>query len=112
MVLTMAEEAGHTVMWSPPHHSYLHPIELVWANVKGTVRRQYTTTTTLADVKRSINSAFATLEPKMVAACIKKANNILVELLDHIMVMEVIEEDEESTDSSDDESDNDILGDQ
>ena len=30
----------------------------------------------------------------MVAGCIKKTNNVLAELLDHIMVMEVIEEDE------------------
>ena len=37
MVETMANEAGHKVLWSPPHHSDLQPIELVWANVKGEV---------------------------------------------------------------------------
>ena len=82
----------------------------MWDNVKGNVGRQYTATTTLEHVKSRPNYDFATLYTKMVAGCIKKANNVLAELLDHIMVMEVIEEDEESTDSSDDESDNDILG--
>ena len=62
------------------------------------------------DVKSRLNSAFARLDTKTVAGCIKKANNILVELLNHIMVMEVIEEDEEATDNADDESDNDSLG--
>ena len=88
----MDEEAGHTVMLSPPHHFDLQPIELVWDNVNSNVGRQYTTTTTLVDVKSRLNSAFARLDTKTVAGCIKKANNILVELLNHIMVMEVIEE--------------------
>ena len=72
--------------------------------------RQYTTTTTLADVKSRINAAFATLDTKMVAGCIKKANNVLAELLDHIMVMEVMEEDDRTIDKDDGESDNDSLG--
>ena len=69
--------------------------------------RQYTTTTTLADVKSRLNAAFATLDTKMVAGCIKKANNVLAELLDHIMVMEVIEEDASTIDKDDGDSDND-----
>ena len=55
IVVNMAEEAGHTVIWSPPHHSDLQPIELVWANVKGKVGRQYTTETTFQDVKRRLD---------------------------------------------------------
>ena len=105
----MAEEPGYTVMWFPPHNSDLQPIELVWANVKGTVGRQSTTNTTLADVKSSLNYAFATLDTKTLAGCIKKANKILVGLLDHIMVMEVKEKDAENTDNTDDESDIDNL---
>ena len=71
---------------------------------------QYTTTTTLADVKSRLNAAFATLDTKMVAGCIKKANNVLAELLDHIMVMEVTEEEDRTMYNSDGESDNDSLG--
>ena len=38
--VTMAEALGHTAVWYPPHHSDLQPIELVWANIKGTVGQQ------------------------------------------------------------------------
>ena len=72
--------------------------------------RQYTTTTTLVYVKIRLNSAFATLDTKTVAGCIKKANNILAELLDRIVLMEFIEEYEDNIDNADDESDNDSLG--
>ncbi|KAG9408508.1 hypothetical protein AC1031_022126 [Aphanomyces cochlioides] len=40
-VVTIAEAAGHEIVFTPPHHSDLQPIELVWANVKGQVGRQY-----------------------------------------------------------------------
>ena len=83
--VTVAEEAGHTVVWSPPHHYELHLIELVCSNVKGTVGRQYTTTTTLTDVNSRLNSAFGTLDTKTVVGCIKKSNNILAKLFDNIM---------------------------
>ena len=97
-------------MWSPPHLSDLHPIELVWANFKVTVRRQYTTSKTLVDVKSRLKYAFAILNTKIVAVCIKQANNTLAELFDQIMLMEVIEEDEQTTENNHDESDNDSLG--
>ena len=87
----MDEEVGHTVMLSPPHHFDLQPIELVWDNVYSNVGRQYTTTTTLVDVKSRLKSAFATFYTKSVAVYIKKANNILAEMLYHIMDMEVID---------------------
>ena len=82
----------------------------MWDNVKRNVRRQYTTTTTLADVKSRLNADFATLDTNMVSGCIKKANNVFAELLDRIMVMEVIEEDDRTIDKDDGESDNDSLG--
>ena len=82
----------------------------MWDNVKRNVRRQYTTTTTLADVKSRLNADFSTLDTNMVSGCIKKANNVFAELLDRIMVMEVIEEDEETIENADSESDNDNLG--
>ena len=87
VVITMDKEAGHTIRWSPAHHYGLQTIELVWKNVKGTVGRQYTTTTTLEDVRSRLNSEFAILDTKTVYGCIKKDNNILEELLDHIMAM-------------------------
>ena len=37
----LASERGHLVVYTPPYCSDLEPIELVWALVKGRVRRQY-----------------------------------------------------------------------
>eukprot|EP00957_Ditylum_brightwellii_P096270 7332515-Ditylum_brightwellii.AAC.1 len=75
IIISLAEEAGHMVVWSPPHHSDLQPIELVWANVKGTV----------------------------VGGCSQKANNHLQHLLEHILAMENIVEDSDN-DTDDDSS--------
>lgn len=103
IVVNMAEEAGHTVIWSPPHHSDLQPIELIWANVKGKVGRQYTTETTFQDVKRRLDQAITELESKTVAGCIRKANLHLNDLLQHILAVEQLDEvsDEENDESSD-----------
>ena len=76
VVIYMAAEAGHTVIWSPIKHSDLQTIEMVWTNVKGTVGRQYTKTTTLGGVQSRPNSAFVKLYTKTVAGCINKSNNI------------------------------------
>lgn len=54
----VAEAAGHQVLFTPPYHSDLQPIELVWANVKGKVARQYSSTTKLTDVLERLNTAF------------------------------------------------------
>ncbi|RHY18959.1 hypothetical protein DYB32_010304 [Aphanomyces invadans] len=50
-VVQMAIDKGHQVVFTPPHHSDLQPIELVWANVKGHVGRRYTDATGLSDAK-------------------------------------------------------------
>ena len=75
--ITMAYDAGHTVMWPPTHNSDLQTIELVWSNAKGTKGRRYTITTTLSDVKSRINSAFATLDTKTVCLAAKIRLTIL-----------------------------------
>ena len=103
IIVSMAEDAGHTVVWSPPHYSDLQPIELVWANVKGTVGRQYTTQTTFQDVNTRLERAFIELQSKTVAGCIRKANMHLNQLLEHILAMEGVV-DESDRDSSDDDS--------
>ncbi|RLO04912.1 hypothetical protein DYB28_015456, partial [Aphanomyces astaci] len=42
VIVEMAKRRGHCVVYTPPHHSDLQPIETVWAIVKGEVGRQYT----------------------------------------------------------------------
>ncbi|RLO05987.1 hypothetical protein DYB28_011938, partial [Aphanomyces astaci] len=58
VVVTMAQARGHHVVYAAPGFSELQPIEMVWANVKGTVGRAYTSTTTFQDVlDRLVNSS-------------------------------------------------------
>ena len=46
-IVRLAEEQGHKVLLTPPHHSDLNPIKLTWARVKGNIGRQYSNNTTL-----------------------------------------------------------------
>ncbi|ETV69167.1 hypothetical protein H257_15122 [Aphanomyces astaci] len=50
-VVSMAPARGYEVVYKPPYHSDLQPIEYVWAYLKGNVGRQYTTDTTMEDVR-------------------------------------------------------------
>jgi hypothetical protein len=58
----LAEERGHTVLFTPAYHSDLQPIELVWALVKGNVGRQYSNQTTLDMVYGRLMHEFNKLE--------------------------------------------------
>ena len=114
LVKTMALERGHEVMYSPPHHSDLQPIELVWAVVKGEVGRQYTINTTFAQVLERLHSSFANLQSKTVQGCINKANSHLQKLYEHIQALEDVDEsDEEESDGDsaveDDQSNDDNI---
>ena len=105
IIVSLAEEAGHVVVWYPPNNSDLQPIELVWENVEGTVGQQYMTETTFEDVKTHFNAEFFQLQLKTFSGCIQKANNNLQYLLEHILEMVIIVED--SDDKNDDDSDED-----
>ncbi|KAF0759151.1 hypothetical protein AaE_003744 [Aphanomyces astaci] len=69
-VESMAMERGHLVAWTPPYHSDLQPIEMVWSDVKGKVGRQYTVTTSFEDVRVRLDAAFASLPSKTIYNCI------------------------------------------
>ena len=107
IIVTMAEEAGHMVVWSPPHHSDLQPIELIWANVKGAVGRQYTTDTTFKDVLVRLKQAFDELRTETVRGCIRKANKHLGELLEHIQKQEQAEEEDDNDENDENDSSSD-----
>lgn len=77
IVVKMLEDAGHQVIFTPPYHSDLQPIELIWANVKGEVGRQYDNNTNFSKVLERLKSAFANLTSKCVKGCIDKTNKIL-----------------------------------
>ncbi len=61
-IVMTAEEAGHKVLLTPPYHSDLQPIELVWALIKGNVGRKYSTETTLSMVHNPLMAEFGRLQ--------------------------------------------------
>ena len=54
----LAREAGHRVLWQPPHHSDFQPIELLWAKLKGNIGRQYSINTTMSVLKQRLDDEF------------------------------------------------------
>ena len=57
-VIQLAKQQGHEVLYTPPYHCYLQPIEMVWTQVKGEVGRQDDLSTTMAIVKQRLEAAF------------------------------------------------------
>lgn len=68
--IRLAEEKGHRVLFTPPYHSDLQPIEFLWAWVKRNVGMQYKTGTTLTDVGLRLDTQFERLK------CRKSSINI------------------------------------
>ena len=54
-----AEALGHEVLMTPPYHSDLQPIELLWAKLKGNIGRKYSKDTTMTVLKRRLDEEFA-----------------------------------------------------
>jgi hypothetical protein len=108
VVCSMAEAAGHQVVYSPPHHSNLQPIETVWAVVKSEVGRQYDVNTSFADVGKRLDSAIGRLASRTIIGCIRKSERDLLHLYKHLTVIDNDNYHEEPRqqghDSSDDDS--------
>ncbi|ETV65663.1 hypothetical protein H257_17658 [Aphanomyces astaci] len=58
----------------------LHPIELIWANVKGTVGRAYTSDTTFQDVYKRLDNAFYHLDSETIKVTIDNSTAKLIAL--------------------------------
>ena len=58
----VAKDAGHQLLLTPPYHSDLQPIELVWAKVKGNVGRKYAKGVSLDTVQKRLLNEFQQLE--------------------------------------------------
>ncbi len=99
IIQSMAEAAGHCILWMLPYHSNLQPIKLVWADVKGKVGQQYTDKTTFAQVKQRLNQAFLHVTSKQVTGCINKATQELLTLYKSVRQ-------EDNDDINDNNSDN------
>jgi hypothetical protein len=110
-IVTMAKQRGHDVVFTPPHHSDLQPIETVWAIVKGAVGRQYTSGTTFKDVGLRLQTAFNEMRSKRIYGCIAASINKLKKLDSYLQQLEQESEsnvdahdEDESGESSNDES--------
>ena len=57
-IVTIAEQEGHRVLFTPPHYSDLQPIEMEWASIKIGVAEQYNRNTTLKDVRNRLEEQF------------------------------------------------------
>jgi len=55
----IAEANGHRVLFTPPCHSDLQPIELLWAKLKGNIGRKYDTDTTMTILKERLDEEFS-----------------------------------------------------
>jgi transposase len=110
-IVTMAEDAGHTVLFTPPRYSDLQPIEMVWAVVKNRVGHQYTAETSFKDVDTRLRKEFENVTSEIVEGCIKKATTSLEKL--HEFITKKDKEDEESSDegSTDPDGANELSGD-
>ena len=65
----MAEKRGITILRLPPYHCELNPIELVWAQVKGEVRRN-NVTFKLQDIKKLFEEALNKVTSEVWKKCV------------------------------------------
>jgi hypothetical protein len=75
----LAQEAGYRVLLTPPHHSDLQPIKLLWALVKGNVGRLYHSKTSLEQVHARLIHEFeqvGTSGHNMVAGTTQKTTSL------------------------------------
>jgi transposase len=109
-IVKAAEEAGHKVLLTPPYHSDLQPIELVWALIKGNVGRMYAQGDSLQTVHKRLKEEFTKLEKeghesvgKMIEKCARKGEELYQE--------ELVSAEPANTDEEDSEGDTEDEGD-
>jgi transposase len=103
-IVRLATEKGHKVLFTPPYHSDLQPIELVWARVKGNVGRQYNNESTLELVYQRLLAEFESLSVAhdSVHGMIEKCTKVAQKFYDEIEEDDAVEEEMADDDGSDD----------
>ena len=98
----VAEEHGHTVLFQPPSHSELQPIEKVWAVVKNCVARLYRDGVSMDDVRRHLDEGFG----KITATTCKKIIEQVQKLEEQYrqLAQKLYDEEQENSVSSDEDS--------
>jgi transposase len=86
--IRLAENRGHTILWTAPGYSDLQPIELLWALVKGRVGRQYDDQTKKSMVEERLLREVEQLDTpggiqsilRMIESCYKRSYKIWQEI--------------------------------
>ena len=91
-IVQLGKQHGHEVLYTPPYHCDLQPIEMVWSLVKGEVGRQYDIATSMQIVKQRLEAAFEHLNAD--------TTGIIENLYTHVRKIE-----EEYMEADDDEED-------
>ncbi|OAF66049.1 hypothetical protein A3Q56_06223 [Intoshia linei] len=78
----MAEEENRLVLFTPPYHSDLQPIELIWA------------------ITKKLNSAFNNLFSDIIQCCIRKTDSLIKNLSEKIVKIEMLAESSEDSNCS------------
>jgi transposase len=103
-IIRLATEKGHKVLFTPPYHSDLQPIELVWACVKGNVGRQFNNESTLGLVYQCLLAEFESLSVAhdSIGGMIEKCAAVAEMFHNEIPADEAAEEEMADDDGSDD----------
>jgi transposase len=98
----LAEEQGHKVLFTPPYHSDLQPIELTWAWIRGKFGTQHSVGTTLALVHERLLHEFEMLEESghgaiqgMINKCVRIAKTFYDDIPEEELAEEALEDEEE-----------------
>jgi len=95
-VQRIAAQYGHKVVFTPPYHSDLQPIELLWAHVKRAVGRQYDDQTNLKLVQERLENKFKKLDrnPEPIGKFFRHVHEIEQRLITEEILIEVAIEEE------------------
>lgn len=107
----MAKAKNKNVLRLPPYHCELNPIELIWAQVKGTVAAE-NTTYKMAELKKLLNNAIQSINAQKWQNCIKHVQEVIepkmnamdrnVELMTENFIINVGNDSSDTTDSDSD----------
>lgn len=73
LYMLQLQSQGHMLVFTPPYHSDLQPIELVWAFVKQKVGLKYSSESKFSELQSKLEDAFLLLTEEVLHGCISKA---------------------------------------
>ena len=112
----LANKKGHNVIRLPPYHCHFNPIELIWADIKGYVRKN-NTKFTLTEVEKLVREAVINISPNAWNNKVQHVKKIIMEAIkvegiidgnDELMI--ALGEDSDNESCRDSDSDDELVG--